>query len=402
MVSATPGAVGSKRHQATPSFAFLSTLPTLLVSLLLVAAGRRGAVVNALMPPHPDFADEFGSLNQYRERMNITFNYKLRYLSNPEHCRFLTEEKCRQEDEAYGLGRERHLEKQRQRQLRRLSGRAAGEGGSGQQQRASLRGDLDARGSNGTTSSRQLNPAEGDFRALVLLVRFPEHKDRKLSDIGYLDKVFNGKGVIEDINPAGSISEYVYYASLKNYRITFDFQEWDTAPNPESYYGGGEFGRRGWEVMQEVFNWKLEKMDQAGFDFGPYDVDGDGKLDQLIILHSGFAAELGSLRCHKEPENRIWSQAIADTGGQAWKGTKSGIELGGYAMASAIGLKGLCGEVPPDFEMGILTHEMMHTFYLPDTYDMDMDDVRVFVGDSLTRAHARLYSPFAATAFSPL
>lgn len=39
-------------------------------------------------------------------------------------------------------------------------------------------------------------------------------------------------------------------------------------------------------------------MDSEGFDFGPYDSDGDKKIDHVVVLHSGFTAETGEIPCH--------------------------------------------------------------------------------------------------------
>jgi len=67
--------------------------------------------------------------------------------------------------------------------------------------------------------------------------------------------------------------------------------------------------------MEELFTWRLDQLDQSGFDWGPFDADGDGVLDHVVVLHSGYTAETGEIPCHENHLERIWSQVRARTYG---------------------------------------------------------------------------------------
>lgn len=314
---------------------------SLLLSLWLLAV----VSVNGLMPPHPNYID-YESIFDMHNRLNITRMYKTKYL-NPEHCRYLSDKQCEEEDSVFGKNRERHLQKQRERKRRRLQ-----------------------------QGQRHLNPSRGTFKALVLLIRFKGDENKQLADVEYLNTVFNGGENDDDINPVGSISEYMYYSSLGEYNIEFVFasNDWDMAPQPASYYAGGQSGRLGGLKMQDVLTWKLDELDRQGYDFSPLDADEDMQLDMVVALHSGYPAEFGRLPCDKNPEDRIWSQASNGIYPDGWVSSDS-YELSGYVLASGVGVKGMCNDPEPLFKMATVSHEMMHCFSCIDVYDGDQDDV---------------------------
>lgn len=251
----------------------------------------------ALMPPFPTFAPYYESVHEMRRRKNITYNYHPHYL-NAEHCRHIPEEECRDLDERHG----RILNRQ-----------------------------------------RKLNPQFGAYNVLVLFIQFPEDRGRPLGNMTYFNEMFNGE-TIDAVNPAGSLKEYLRYMSMNQYRVNFvlDTAGWQVAPRPASYYANGTGGKNGVAAMEKVFTWRLQQLDDAGFDWSPYDANHDGYLDHLVALHSGIGAEFGALPCSENWQDRIWSQACADSGPGTWHSSRVNITLGGFAMVSSIGSEGLC------------------------------------------------------------
>ena len=47
-----------------------------------------------MAPPHPSYTD-FESVHEMRDRLNITYGYEPQHITH-EHCRYLTEEDCRE------------------------------------------------------------------------------------------------------------------------------------------------------------------------------------------------------------------------------------------------------------------------------------------------------------------
>lgn len=91
-------------------------------------------------------------------------------------------------------------------------------------------------------------------------------------------------------------------------------------------------------------------------DYRDFDLDGDGVVDHLVIVHAGGAQE------NSADPNLIWSHrwAIIDARNCGWGSRRlvlDGVEIYGYYMAA---------EGSP---MGVFAHELGHDFGLPDLYD---------------------------------
>lgn len=178
----------------------------------------------ALMPPHPNFTD-WESVHQMRHRLNITWNYEPIHLSH-EHCRHLTEEECRLEDEGLGDAK-----------LHR--------------------------------NGRHLSPSTGIMRILVLLIKFPEYDENvmgPLPSLDYYEDLFNGNGRSSSI-PIGSLKEYFRYSSLGKYRVQFDIRGWFEADSTEASYARGNYGLLGQIEMQKLFYSAMDEVDRSNIDW---------------------------------------------------------------------------------------------------------------------------------------
>jgi hypothetical protein len=181
-------------------------------------------VTTALMPPHPDYTS-WESVHAMRRRLNVTFGYEPVHVSH-EHCRYLSEDQCRKDDE--GLGHAK---------------------------------------AGGGVNGRRLGPSIGDnVRVLVLLVRFSDHATRTLPQRDYFETLFNSDGV-SDMNTVGSIKEYLRYSSMGKYRVQFDVRDWLTLANTEAYYSSGTSGVVGSSNIQEMFTEALNAVQAAGVDW---------------------------------------------------------------------------------------------------------------------------------------
>jgi len=86
-------------------------------------------------------------------------------------------------------------------------------------------------------------------------------------------------------------------------------------------------------------------------DWSLYDANDDGVLDNVIALHSGYAAEESGNDCtnNRASPDRIWSHAFADAG--FWVSPSGQYSLRGYMVSSALDL--LCDSNPA--KMGVMT-----------------------------------------------
>ena len=234
---------------------------------------------------------------------------------------------------------------------------------------------------------RQLSPSIGDnIRALVLLVKFPEHDIDvlPLPTREYFDTMCNTQ-----------IVPYFQKQSYGRYNIVAcDVQEWKETDYSQEFYSSSLSNLVGSEFASDFFIPVLEQLDVNNtngqtFDWTIYDTDQDGTLDAVIALHSGFGAEYRNIGdCNiSDFNNRIHSQGHNDSSGdwydetvdgyQPWTNSDNTISLSGYAIASVYDF--ICTDTPAT--PGVITHEWIHIFGTPDLYGM-------IVGASVSDAFA--------------
>lgn len=369
-----------------------------VVLATVLSSSSSSSICYAMAPPHPSFAD-WEPAHRMRQRLNMT-QYQYRPIHLPgknEHCRYLTEDECRREDEAVGRAK----------------------------QQSSF--GFHKNNNNDTKSDRhrrrRLNPSVGsNMRVLVLLVRFSDHGSRWLPPREHFEEMLNGNGT-STLNTVGSFKEYLRYASLGRYRLQFDVRDWHTDPNPESYYSQGQYGLIGSTNAREISHSALDSAQAMGIDWNdgyltewwvlnfqnlhcevpkynqPWTMrqltqalfftccfhffyNKRGSLNHLLILTSGYGAEYGRIPCAptEKPENRIWSQGIATSDG-GWLSADF-YQVNGYAISSALGqpkcTNNAIEESPA--QMGIMVHEYIHGFSVLDLYDADENDPAIAVG----------------------
>ncbi len=104
-----------------------------------------------------------------------------------------------------------------------------------------------------------------------------------VDDFGKLMNQPNYKG-------SGSFRDYFLDCSDGSLTISTDVYGWFTAANNYEYYGEKQGDGRARQLVAEA----IDAAELAGVDFSQYDNNGDGYLDNLIVVHSGPGAEEGS------------------------------------------------------------------------------------------------------------
>lgn len=97
----------------------------------------------------------------------------------------------------------------------------------------------------------------------------------------------------------------------------------------------------------------VEAVDDA-VDFSVYDNNGDGFIENLIVVHAGIGAEVSG------HATDIWSHA-----GTVGPLTVDGVKVFSYSTDPEY------IEAPGDMTVGVAAHEFGHTLGLPDLYDTD-------------------------------
>ena len=103
----------------------------------------------------------------------------------------------------------------------------------------------------------------------------------------------------------GSAQEYISQLSggVSNLEVTISDEVW-ISDFEESYWGADsqterDLGNGGNGVDKLVEESALDLL--SGMDLSQWDINGDGVIDRLLVLHSGNAQESGG------PSNSIWS-----------------------------------------------------------------------------------------------
>lgn len=183
------------------------------------------------------------------------------------------------------------------------------------------------------------------LNCLVLLVDFSDNHGTK-SAAHYEKLLFDQT----DPNSMASFYRELSYGQLN---VTGRVVPWIRAPKPYSYYtagasGTGSYPRNTPGLLEEVLN---KWASTSGNSFKPFDVNGDGYLDGLFLIHAGRGAE--ALASPAARKDAIWSHKW--TLNAPIK--KNGVTAYAYFTA------------PEDGKLGVFSHEFGHFLGLPDLYD---------------------------------
>ena len=199
----------------------------------------------------------------------------------------------------------------------------------------------------------------GSKRGLVILVEFPQTPFHYTNST--FNDYFNKEGYTDNLN-TGSVHDYFFDASYGQFDFSFDVVGPVTMSQPLAYYGGNN--QNGDDQHPAVMVAEAVRMLDDEVDFSQYDWDGDGVVEQIYIIHSGYDEAQSSTR------NDIWSHAWTLTEAQEENDGDGpvfvdGVFIDSYATSSELRNKSgtsISG-------IGTACHEFSHCFGLPDTYD---------------------------------
>jgi M6 family metalloprotease-like protein len=228
--------------------------------------------------------------------------------------------------------------------------------------------------------TRTLVETTGNLKVLVLLLQFQDHTTRNLVDSADIGSLFNSEGKRQPVIPTGSIKSYLRINSHGKLVTNATVVPWLPVDFTEEYctFGNSGLDRR----FQECFAPLLDALDflhastEHSFDWSEYDRNGDGYLDSVVVMTSSYGAEWGGIDpSGKVSSDRIWSHSIGPQSIR-WKSQHYAVELGTYCVSSVF--KGYEGSSVAS--IGIVVHELIHTFGIPDLFDLSRSDQMGGVG----------------------
>ena len=201
-------------------------------------------------------------------------------------------------------------------------------------------------------------PVEGEGKVCVLLVDFSDNQHQVVKS--HFDTLIYGSSF-------GTLHHYYFTVSGGRFGISNQSQisDWLRAPEGYSFYVGDSFG------LTSVFPRNAQGLVYAAcsladpiIDFSRFDLDGDGLVDMLLVVHAGPGAEEGGVK------DRIWSHkwqlSSDELGCPGPYKTQDGVSVDVYAMEP----EWLEADQSP-ITVGVFAHEFGHILGLPDLYDID-------------------------------
>lgn len=182
------------------------------------------------------------------------------------------------------------------------------------------------------------------MHCLVLLVDFSDNVGQKpASDFQKL---------LFDATDPNSMRSFYNEMSFGKLDVTGVVTDWIRAAHPYSYYTAGESGT-GSNYPQNTPGLLEEILNQycAANSLAPFDVNGDGYVDGLFLIHAGGGAEAESDETKRA--DMIWSHKWTLRS----KFVNNGVSAYAYFTA------------PEDGRLGVFSHEFGHFIGLPDLYD---------------------------------
>jgi len=190
------------------------------------------------------------------------------------------------------------------------------------------------------------------WRVVVILVEFPDlaHTETVQS----FDDMFNQEDWDGGIGAQGGFNDFYKEVSYNQFGIVADIYGWYATTMDHTYYSWSHNDH--WARARELAN-NMIAMADVDIDYSQYDNDGDGYVDQVIIVHAGHgAAEEGN-------EEYIWPHYFCLSSPV----TRDGVQIQDYTMQEELHYNRHAG-------VGMYCHEFGHALGLPDLYDTNSED----------------------------
>jgi M6 family metalloprotease-like protein len=207
-------------------------------------------------------------------------------------------------------------------------------------------------------------PALGTVNNLVILCQFSDHGAGEIRAPADFEILFNAIGGDPVLAPTGSVLDYYFETSYGVFTFNSTIVGWVTLPQNEAYYANGQNGfgpypNNAQRMVEDALNLIEPLFANGTIDAASLDQDGDGYIDAIDIIHSGYGAEFSG-----DPD-RIWShKSNLPT---VWTSASTGLMVSDYHTEPA--LFGTSGNQITT--IGVICHETGHFFGLPDLYDTD-------------------------------
>ncbi|MCF0219496.1 MAG: M6 family metalloprotease domain-containing protein [Muribaculaceae bacterium] len=200
-------------------------------------------------------------------------------------------------------------------------------------------------------------PHHGEHTSVVVLVQYQDVKFQVENPQEFFERMTNEEGFNEYDFP-GSMRDYFIASSNGVYKPSYDVMPVITLANDRAYYGTAD--KYGYEEHSSEM--ALEAVEQLytnyGVDFSKYDTDGDGYIDNIVVIYAGEGEGTGG------PKECVWQHMGKAGGEKLYNGVKANTYVCINEWYTAPGMNQPGG-------MGVFVHEFSHALGLPDEYAPD-------------------------------
>lgn len=204
-----------------------------------------------------------------------------------------------------------------------------------------------------TRSSR--NAFGATQKCLVILVNFADKKFQDTDSAGLYRRIMNEADFSEN-SFRGSVKDYFLAQSNGVFAPSFQVYGPVTLQYGYAHYGAND--AEGYDLLPEEMVIEACKAVDSEVDFSDYDGDGDGFVDQIILVYAGQGESSGGA------ENTVWPHewSLSEVGKQF---QTDHVTIDTYACSSELGYDELIDGI------GTICHEFSHCLGLPDMYDTE-------------------------------
>ncbi|MGB5105087.1 MAG: M6 family metalloprotease domain-containing protein [Candidatus Zixiibacteriota bacterium] len=196
--------------------------------------------------------------------------------------------------------------------------------------------------------------AQKTIKVCVLLVDFSDNPVSAGSQSGITPAVVDNILFSQGVTPTGSMTDFYLESSYGQFLVDGDVFGWFRLPQTYAQYVGADNGLQTAEPNARTMARDAILTADPTVNFTPFDNDGDGFVEALIVIHAGPGAE------ETGNANQVWSHRWS-TPSQVLTG--EGKRIFNYLTAPEEVLGG-------PLRIGVYAHEFGHILGLPDLYDV--------------------------------
>ena len=209
----------------------------------------------------------------------------------------------------------------------------------------------------------------GDRHQMVVLVSFPDRKfqNDEATTLTKWDKIFNAVDYHED-SFVGSVHDYFYAQSYGQFNLTFDLFQVNLPDSVKRYRSTAAHDEYSQYMVDDI----VDTLQTLDIDWSQYDWDGNGYVNQLLIIYAGEGMNASS-----DP-NTIWPHQWwlsmhlknPDKESEGYRGYRT-VSHGDqqFIVDCYCCVQEFVNSSSVKTPFGIICHEYTHSFGFPDFYN---------------------------------